>query len=429
MSIRTARIIFLLSLLLLAFVVLDFLTLRSKSDKEEANRNTNFAQLLQGNVLTATVQNYHYKFHLKEAVLGAVLPGTTNESYINGATAEVVNKASFHCGDSGSDYFFTDTGSFYMISCQEAASMQVIISKSGYQTKTVSISHYQGEIPTVYLSKYVPPPPETIKDITLPAVFHEAGSQTTDLKKISDTTKVEGLILDTKKATLKFKEPVNLSSKEVKEKFKKLDEYVRLGTTAIVDLNSSSLPELNKKASVTMKGLPWIATPRVLVNGKEDKSIVSNIKYAKGTLTFDVTHFSVFKAAPSVSVTEPSNNFEVHDKQITLKGVVSDPTASVSAKLNNRNLGKIKVSTVSGQFETKLDLVEGLNYIVVNALSLNGATASATISGTLVFVTSNFYFYSLLGLLALLAIGAAGFSCYKMRKNRIVTVPPEPLKQ
>jgi hypothetical protein len=40
-----------------------------------------------------------------------------------------------------------------------------------------------------------------------------------------------------------------------------------------------------------MKNLGFVQTPRVLVDGKEDKSVVSNLKYKDRTLTFDAAHF------------------------------------------------------------------------------------------------------------------------------------------
>jgi len=433
---KTTRLAFLLSFLLLTLVGLGFTSLLSDKNKTTSENNLSLSQnFAKGRVLPGSVESYYYKFYLKDAsVLGAVLPGTSepDSSLITGATATVVNKTSFHCGDSGSDYNFAEyTSGLYKIICQEVASMQVRITKSGYQSKTAAISHYQGEIPIIYLTKYVPPPlpppPETIKDITLPPVFREEGTQTTDLSKVVDPAKVENLTLDTTKATIKIKEVVDLSSTAVKDKFKELDDYVKLDTTALVFLDSVSLPEINKKAAVTMKGLPWLAQPRVLVDGRQDKSIVSNIKYVKGTLTFDVTHFSVLQAAPSINISEPVNNFSTKENQINLVGKVTDPTASVSAKLNKRDLGKLKIATASGKFSAKVNLAEGVNKIVVNALSANGATASATVSGTLV-LEKNLFLYIILGFLAWMALIIMGIAVFKMRKKKDSSTLSQPSK-
>jgi hypothetical protein len=174
-----------------------------------------------------------------------------------------------------------------------------------------------------------------------------------------------------------------------------------------------------------MKGLTWVSKPRVLVDGKEDKSVVSNIQYSDGKLTFDVKHFSTLKAAPSITVKEPVNNFEVSDEQIQLKGVVSDSTASVSAKLNNKDLGKLKVATSSGEFIATLDLIEGFNEIIVKAVSSNGTDDSVLISGTLVLKNNNLYLYLIIGFLALVAIGLMVYSFLKMRKNKSSSPPSQ----
>lgn len=393
------------------------------------NRQVSQKQV-EGRVLPgSTPTTYYYKFYLKDAsVLGAVLPGNTDPdpSLITGATTTVLNPSSFTCGDSGSDYTFHESNGLYKLICQETGTMQVQISKSGYNTKTASLIYYQGEIPTIYLSRYVepPPPPETIKDVTLPKIFREKGSKTTDLASIKNLAKVKNLTLDTKKSTIKFKEVVNLSSAVTKNKFKKLHEYVKMNQDAVVGLDSGALKVLNKKASVTMKGLAWVSTPRVLVDGKEDKSVVSNIKYSDGTLTFDVKHFSTLKAAPSIKVIEPVEDFEVSDKQIKLKGVVSDSTASVSAKLNDKDLGKLKVATSSGEFEATLDLVAGYNEIIIKALSTNGTKVSVTISG--VFQESNLYLYITIVILALVAVVTMVFSFVKLRKSKATSSTKKP---
>jgi hypothetical protein len=423
---KTARLSFLLSLLLFALVGLGICSLVGQEKKPVQPKASDQGRVLPGTSPTT----YYYKFYLKDAsVLGAVLPGTPepDPSLITGASVVVLNQSSFTCGDSGSDYTFTESNGFYKLICQEAATMQVQISKGGYETKTASLAYYQGEIPTIYLSKYVPPepPPETIKDISLPKVFREKGSKTTDLSKIKNPSKVKNFTLDTKKSTIKFKETVNLSAAATKNKFKKLNKYVKMNQAAMVLLNSGALPVLNKKAAITMKELPWVSTPRVLVDGKEDKGVVSNIKYTDGTLTFDVKNFSTFKAAPSITVVEPSKNFEVSEEQIDLKGVVSDPTASVSATLNDKDLGKVNVATSSGEFVVKLNLVEGYNKIMIKALSPNGTTASALVSGYLVLKENNLYLYLIIAFLAIVAIGSMVYSFIKMKKSKSAPLSPQ----
>ena len=422
---KSARLIVLISLLFIALVGLIFVSFNSSSETLPDKKIAANLQGEKGEVLPGSTPTYYYKFYLKDAsVLGAVLTGSTNtdKSFISGASIVVLNKSAFHCGDGGSNYTFGYYSGLYKLICQEAGTMRLEISKSGYDTKYVSLAHYQGEIPTITLSKYVPPPPpppETIKDVELPKIFSQS-KETTDLSKISDPAKVKNLTLGTKKALIKFKESVDLSSNLVRDKFKKLDKYIHMDATGIVGLDSKALPVLDKKAAVQMKGLPWLEQPRVLVDGKENNKIVSKISYSGGNLSFDVAGFSAFKAAPNVRIEEPVNNFETENGQIPLRGTVTDPTASVSARLNNKDLGKLKVATDSGKFTANLNLVEGVNNIVVNALSANGATASAKIAGIFtlpVREANNLYVYLVLGIAALIALAVIIYYFVKLRKN------------
>ena len=429
MSEKYARLFFLLPLLLLTLVGLNVISLNSDPSEQTDTKIAASLQGEKGEVLPGSTSTYYYKFYLKDAsVLGAVLPGSTSPdgAFISGANIAILNQSSFHCGDSGSNYTFEYYSGLYKLICQEAGTMQLEISNSGYETKYVSLAYYQGEISTITLSKYIPPPPptpETIKDVKLPNIFSQSEG-TTDLSKISDPAKVNDLTLGTKKALIKFKEAVDLSSDLVRDKFKTLDKYVNMDATGIVGLDSVALPNLNKKANVQMKGLPWLEQPRVLVNGKEDKKIVSNISYSKGVLSFDVTSFSTFKAAPTVRIEEPANNFQAEKSQVILRGKVTDPTASVSATLNNKNLGNLKVATTSGKFITNLNLVEGINKVVINALSANGATASAKIAGTFIPASevNSLVIYLVLGLLTLIALVAM---VYYFVKNKVSSPLPK----
>ena len=71
----------------------------------------------------------------------------------------------------------------------------------------------------------------------------------------------------------------------------------------------------------------------------------------------------------------------MEEPDITLRGKISDPEASVSAELNGRSLGKLKVATSSGQFTRALTLSEGNNKITVESISAFGSPLVATVSG------------------------------------------------
>lgn len=422
-----AQLIFVLSIFLFSLVSLDFFRLNSiEKNRAIVPPKANLSQVVSeiGRVLPGSTSNYFYKFYLKDSSAAAnITTQTTDSSYISGATIKITNSSSFHCGDSGSDFTFVYNEPYYKLSCQEAGEMKLQISKSGYNTKNTSISHYQGEIPTIYLTKATPkppppppPPPETIKDVKLPDKFSKTGAST-DLSKVSDSASVPNLTLDTEKGTIVYKEAVDLSSSETKDKFKELDKYVKAEQTGVVGVDSTNLPSLNKKATITMKDLTFVKTPKILVDGKEDSSVVTNIKYEKGKLTFDVAHFSTFVASPTLEITSPTNNFEVKEKKLFLKGKVSDTAASVSAKLNNKDIGRIKVSSSSGEFSKEISLGDGQNKIVVTALALNGAKVAATVSGILLKGSNLLPFYATLVLLALIAGYGIIYSVRKMSKK------------
>lgn len=260
--------------------------------------------------------------------------------------------------------------------------------------------------------------PDTIKNVTLPSEFEWQGTTTTNLVQISNPAAVANFTLETPKNKIVFSQTVDLSATDTVNKFRNIDNYVVANLPGVVSIDSSNLPALNKPATITMKNLPYVKTPRVLVNGKEDPTVVSNLKYSGGTLSFNVAHFSTFTAAPTVGINEPANNFETTNPNVTLKGTVSDPTASVSAKLNNRDLGKLKIAT-NGAFQKDISLDQGLNKIVVSALGANLATASASISATLLPKASGLVALLglLLGLLGILAIALIIWSLKHLKKN------------
>ncbi len=436
-----ARLAFILSIFLLSLVTLDFVKIANKQNSDSSNvprQKVNLTQAIEeiGRVLPGNSTTYYYKFYLKDSSAASAITTTnpTDTSKLTGATVIVTNKSSFHCGDSGSDYNFAELDGYYKLICQEPGEMKITVAKSGYNTKSASISYYNGDIPTIYLTKATPKPPpprpETIKDISLPSEFKAERSETTDLSKIPDSTKIDNLTLDTKLGKIKFKESVDLSATATKDKFKVLDRYVKLDQIGVIAIDSANLPALNKSATLTMKSLPYIKTPRVLVDGKENKQVVTNIRYEGGVLTFDVSHFSTFTAAPTVGINEPADNFETKDKSITLRGSVSDLTATVSAKLNGRDLGKLKVASPSGVFEKSIALDEGLNRLVVSAFSVTGATASASISGTLLKSASLLPIYLVLLVLALVAaLGVLVSIKYLLKrlKKNVASSPQTPV--
>lgn len=440
---KHARLLFAISILLLTLVTLDFVKLGSKTTTDQSKTSKPKVNLTEkvdeiGKVLSGGV--FFYKFKLKES---------SSDTYITDATATVVNQDAFTgsnactLGDGitlSNSFFFVS--SHYELDCGTNASMTVSVSKSGYQTKQFFLSDYQGTIVEITIEKNaVTPPPappastskktkttitltETIKDVSLPLQFKGVGTSTTDLTKISDPAKVENLTLDSEANKIIFEVSVDLSSIDTKDKFKTLDTYVKVDKVGTISIDSANLPALNKPATLTMKALKFVKTPRVLVNGKEDSSVAKIISYKNGILIFSVSHFSTFTVAPIIGINEPINNFETNKKTVTLKGSVSDPTASVSAKLNKKNLGKLKVAT-NGAFQKDIDLEEGLNKIVVSALGANLATASASVSGTLNKSANHTLMFVLIGILFIIGVSGALYSIKKMKSAKTQNSPPK----
>ncbi|OGY22937.1 MAG: hypothetical protein A2172_03315 [Candidatus Woykebacteria bacterium RBG_13_40_15] len=424
--VKTARLGFLVSTLLISIVALNLTSLWAKTSSEKAAKE--IASNSSGAVLAGC--NPCFEFYLKDSSDG---------SYLQGATAALLTQEPFNFSSFGFTQYVKSGVVIYTTvtdgSLKEGYTLpptvEVQISKSSYITKTTSITTSISPPDTVYLDR-VPSQPSTnntssgitivqmvkIQNVTLPAVFRIG--ETTDLKKITSPNKVENLTLDTGKNTIKFNEAVDLSSSEVVNKFRSLDQYVKADKSGVVSIDSGKLPALNKKATIKMKSLPFVKTPRVLVNGKEDRGVVSNISYSSGVLTFDVTHFSTFTAAPTITISEPKDGFETKEKKITLKALVSDPIATVSAYLNGRNLGKLKVATKSGEISSNINLVEGVNKILLNVVSANGATASATVSGRLIAAAakSNLLLYTLLAILAIVAIASLVYWLVKLRNKK-----------
>src|SRR3990167_1850932 len=195
-----AQVLLTLSLFLLLLVSIDFFKIQNLNQVED--RTTQKTDLVAkaneiGQVLNSETggSTYYYKFYLKDSTGTAITNNNNSDAaLIKGATITVTNKSSFTCGDGGSNYTFAESDGFYKLICNEAGTMSIRISKSGYSTKNTSVAYYQGEIPTIYLNRYVapppPPPPETIKDVKLPAEFAETGGST-NLASVADPAKVE----------------------------------------------------------------------------------------------------------------------------------------------------------------------------------------------------------------------------------------------
>lgn len=159
---RSALSVLILSVFLFSLVTIDFFKLQNISGEPQTlGEKTNLVDKANeigrvlGDVLPgSTGSTYYYKFYLKDQTGTAITSQeNSDKALIKGATVSVTNKSSFTCGDGGTNYSFAEYDGLYKILCNESATMQIRISKSGYSTKNTSLSVYNGEIPTIYLSR------------------------------------------------------------------------------------------------------------------------------------------------------------------------------------------------------------------------------------------------------------------------------------
>lgn len=287
----------------------------------------------------------------------------------------------------------------------------VTVSKSGYNTasKTVTISGYGcggvtgqsgGDLALSSVTSPTPQPPtspSTNKTITappvstptfqqtkLPSIFFQPNSETTDLSKVSDPTKVTNFTIEIPgKNKVVFEDTLDLSSQTTVNGLKSLDNFVKIDQPGTVDIDSISLPALNKRAKLTMEGLKFISTPAILVNGKVDgSSLVSNLTYDKnnGQLQFDVAHFTTYTAATKIQITSPTSG-QITTSTPVIKGIISDPSAIITGTLNGVSLANIQPNKTTGEFTISgLVFKEGSNTLLLTAAGPLGNAAPLTLT-------------------------------------------------
>ncbi|MFA6718297.1 MAG: Ig-like domain-containing protein [Prevotella sp.] len=94
--------------------------------------------------------------------------------------------------------------------------------------------------------------------------------------------------------------------------------------------------------------------------------------------------YAIDTIAPTLNVTNPSNNFLTNTAALTVQGSTNDATSSpvtVTITLNGTGQGTVAVS--GGTFTKAITLAEGPNTVVVTATDAAGKTTSVTRAGTL----------------------------------------------
>ncbi len=213
--------------------------------------------------------------------------------------------------------------------------------------------------------------------ISLPSEYSQASSTTTSLSglTVDEVQAVNNFTLeklDTGK--IEFLEPVDLSSEETQNKLKDLNTYLRIDS-GMVELKSSDLPALNKKAKLTFANLSLnVEKVKILKDGMDVTSELSNLVYDKESkkISFEVTGFSKYEIAPNLQINNYQEKLTVTTQQYELKGNVSDLNASLTVKVNGEKLDLSKnVVNDNGEFAIEVDLVEGQNNLIVEATSPN----------------------------------------------------------
>jgi len=106
---------------------------------------------------------------------------------------------------------------------------------------------------------------------------------------------------------IKFLQIINVTnSLNASDGFVDLDEYVSVSSNRI-EVNSTALPNLNKSATLSLRGLGF-SNPRILKDGQVCSSTICTIEsYSGGVLKFNVTMFSIYSAEETPSDGEGSS--------------------------------------------------------------------------------------------------------------------------
>ena len=152
---------------------------------------------------------------------------------------------------------------------------------------------------------------------------------TIELDNVVDDYIVDGLVLRTNNGYIEFKRDVDL--REFKE------EYVII-TKNRVYVDSGEFDELDVKAEVQMRNLPYDDMPIILKNGKECKDC-SHEYYYNGVLTFDVTGFSEYTTEEdSEGISVVVNSEEDNSNSGSSSNIALNPNPTPTENVNMNTL-------------------------------------------------------------------------------------------
>lgn len=212
----------------------------------------------------------------------------------------------------------------------------------------------------------------SISESNIPALFKQIGSQTTDLSNLTleNSKSVQEFTIDIPDiGTIKFKDPIDLSSRELKYLFNDLDKYVKI-EKGKVSIDTEFLPQLNKPASITIRNLELLTTPVILKNGNMIKDEVTNLKFENNTLSFDVNEFSTYTIKPKLIIKTPPK--ETAKEVIEINGRTSDLLTNIKVYLPYNIVTEITEFDEKGNFRFEVPLMGKDNSYKVISTFFNG---------------------------------------------------------
>lgn len=247
------------------------------------------------------------------------------------------------------------------------------------ETKTKTRTVTSGTVEEVYFGVKTKTSDETDGETNIkpeiPSSFYASGSTTTVVKDLTteQLKSISNFTLDTPGfSKIVFNEKVDLSSQDTLQRLAKLNQYVFMDQKGEVTIASDLMPELNKKATVTLYSLSFVSlgsdyTPVILKDDFEPSgSEVTNVTLTgKDKITFDVSGFSTYAVRPTLIFEE--KNIDTDQQKYTLTGKIDDLDAEISVFLNNSRIEQDITPDSEGNFSVELELKKGENNVQVTA--------------------------------------------------------------
>lgn len=255
-----------------------------------------------------------------------------------------------------------------------------------YYTNPLATPEYRKTIRYYVDLPTITQPLSQIASKTLPLVFTESGTATTNVSvlKRDQASSYVDFTLDTKNGNkITWSGPLDLDNEGFLYRVEKLDSYIKLTSTGVISVDGEKLPLLDSQAIIVFKNVKFVSTPVLLRDGIEVSASVQGsgaCSTTARTCTYLVEGFSEYKITPSLKVTETP---EVGEPNYTMEAFVDDLDAEVKYRIDGEDWVTVQqIDVGTGRFSANLNLVEGLNLIEVTATSANDETDSILVEVT-----------------------------------------------